>query len=580
MCGIIGQYSRKFVDKNNFIKMRDSLSHRGPDDAGVIFLENGKLAFGHRRLSIIDLSHRGRQPMHSEDNKIWLVVNGEIYNYKSLKKELLILGHRFISDSDSEVLVHGYEEWGIDGLLERINGMFAFALYDASKKIIFLARDRFGIKPLYYYENGSDFIFSSEIKGIIASAVFKKNLKFRAVCDFLIHRFVPSPDTMWDNVKKVRPGYYCAIDIDSLKSVEKKYWNLNINNKKINVNEAVEHFDYLLKKSIEEHIVSDVPVGIFLSGGYDSSAIVYYLHLIGYKPKSFTIGFKNYDKSEHIYAKEVAEKFSLNHTEYFMGEEISEYVKSLSYYFDDPVGGTSTMPTYEVSRLAGRNMKVVMGGDGGDEILAGYNWYKSILKKSPNYSELAKEYYLNSISSVPFDYSDINKLFNYPLKNEDLPDDYYWIYENVIDSNYDILKNLQLIDLTLFLPEIVLAKVDKASMANSLEVRVPFLDHRLVEFLFSLDSGIYYRENYSKFLLYEILKNVYSENLLFKFKKGFSAPLYEKNIAFAINELRNGSLIKKGILNKDVFDDFLKTGYKEFFWNLYILQEWMNRWVM
>ena len=336
MCGIVGHLKiAESINPQLFDQMRDTLQHRGPDGSGTQILNNNKIALGHRRLSIIDLSNFGKQPMCNEDATIWLTFNGEIYNFEKIRTELQEKGHIFISKTDSEVLVHGYEEWGVEELLSKLNGMFAFAIWDQKEQKLVAARDRFGIKPFYFYHDSKQFIFASELKAIIMEPSVKREVDFSSVSDFLVYRFIPSPKSIYENIKKLPPAHYLIYDFANSTYKTVKYWKLESKNERLNsYSEIVEKCEALLMTSIKEHLVSDVPIGIFLSGGYDSSSIVHYMSKLGYPVKSFTIGFENWGESEHEYARIISEKYFTSHYERILPPTLGSHISDLVYYYD------------------------------------------------------------------------------------------------------------------------------------------------------------------------------------------------------------------------------------------------------
>lgn len=591
MCGVIGHYSKQEkICLTHFNEMRDQMYHRGPDSGDSELLLNDHLAFGHRRLSIIDLSEDGTQPMSNEDGTVWITLNGEIYNFQLLREELISKGHQFMSKTDTEVIVHGYEEWGVDGLLSRIKGMFAFAIFDAKVNKLFLVKDRFGIKPLYYYYDGQDFIFSSEIKSIVKWKGFKKEISIPAIEHFLLYRFIPVPITIWKNVSKIPPATYCCLNLESGDWQTHKYWDVrNQAEIEIDFEEAKERTEDLLKKSVEEHLAADVPIGVFLSGGYDSGAIAAFMSELDYKANSYSIGFENWKGSEHKFAKLVADRYDLNHQELVLNNNLIEKTEELMFYYDEPLGGSSFMPTYEVSKLAVQDVKVVMAGDGGDEIFGGYNWYYSIMEakssfvqslnkkiRPENYKERLIQDYYDRMSWAGYDVSEVDRLLNRsPMKLKDGLAFYrpYFIFDST-------LKSLQYCDMNTFMPEVILNKVDRASMANSLEVRVPFLDHELVEFLWSLPTNVYYKKGVKKPLLREIIKHRLPQEILNKPKTGFGAPVNQIQHLLKIYEtaLVGGELQKSGLINVDLMHEYLAKRQVRKLWPLYILEAWLKKW--
>jgi asparagine synthase (glutamine-hydrolysing) len=593
MCGILGQINKeKPIDKGVFEKMLETMAHRGPDGKGTYLSVDKRIALGHRRLALIDLSERAIQPLYNEDKTIWLTVNGEIYNYPELKKMLLQKGHRFHSDSDSEVIIHGYEEWGFE-VLSHIKGMFALGLWDEKKQILFLARDRFGIKPLYYFNGKKSFMFSSEIKGIIKSPDFTKDIDFSSFCDFFTYRYIPSPKTIWQNVYKIPPAHYLVLKNGEGIQLH-EYWELSSGEKIIPEKEAVEKVDQLLENSIKEHILSDVPVGSFLSGGYDSSAIVCYLNRIKYFTNTFSIGFENWDESEHQYAEIVSEHFNTHHVSKVIGQNKLDLLDELMYYYDEPIADISIVPTFIVSELAHNNVKAVLSGEGADEIFSGYNWHKKGIGDMMAWERL--HYYKNQILFPNKKYSvddygnamamgffgdqELQQLMNLDLHN-DIPEDSLWFYRQHYKNELSPVKRFQYLDVKTFMGELVLTKIDRASMANSLEVRVPFLDHELVEFVFGLSEQVYLRKDVQKFLLRENIKNDLPAVIIERKKQGFVGPdSYYMDMDWYTSILSESKLIKDLVIDKSYTDKLLANKDHWRLWKIAIMEKWYTKWAV
>lgn len=591
MCGIIGQInSNSLIDIECFKRMRDTLKHRGPDGEGLFYSENKKAALGHRRLSLIDLTETGNQPLHNETRHLWLTCNGEIYNYRELRKNLIDRGHQFSSQTDSEVILHGYEEWGGE-ILQHLKGMFAFAIWDERKQKLFLARDRFGIKPLYYYLDNHAFIFASEIKGIIEYPFVTREIDYSSVCDYFAYRYVPSPKTIWKNIFKLPPAHYLEFS-SSGKLTLNEYWKLQFSNKQPSEAKAVSTIDHLLKESVKQHIVSDVPVGSFLSGGYDSSALVDYLHRIQYDTQTFSIGFENWKESEHQYAEIVSKLFKTKHRPKILKKNSLDLLEKLSYVYDEPIADISIIPTYFVSELAAENVKAVLSGEGADEIFCGYSWQKQYhddYKKLPlsvkiknRLNPFGKSFAVNEYShAMAMGKYDSERL--HALLNEDLadciPEDPDWFYTQYYKSNLSPVKSIQYMDVKCFMAELVLTKMDRASMANSLEVRVPFLDHELVEFIFQTDERVYYKTGITKFLLFENIKKNFPETILNRPKQGFVGPeSYYMNIDWYQDYLVNGNLIKDAIIKKNKLSELILEKDHWRLWKLLVFELWYSRW--
>ena len=381
MCGIIGCLNQnQMIDVENFTQMRDELFHRGPDGFGTEIFENNKCAFGHRRLSIIDLSEKAKQPMYSFDKSVLLTFNGEIYNYKTLRKELIESGFQFKSTSDTEVLINGYTYWGINGLLKKIKGMYAFALWDDNIKKVYVVRDRFGMKPLYYQKTDHHFLFASEAKAIVKSNNFVKKINKNAIADYFIYSYIPGETSIWEGVRKLLPGHYLIFDFKENTLDTHEYWKLKVDSKQVSTEEAFQKSSQLLKNAVNEHLVSDVNVGVFLSAGYDSTSVLNYAAEYENSINTFSLGFEESKRSEHHVSKKIANHFKTNHKELVLkpSEKFYEELKKLSWFYDEPFAISSMLNYYLISKEASKFNKVVLVGDGGDEAFGGYRWYGKI----------------------------------------------------------------------------------------------------------------------------------------------------------------------------------------------------------
>jgi asparagine synthase (glutamine-hydrolysing) len=590
MCGIAGQL--KFngrVEERNIISMTNAIKHRGPDGDGVYVNVDATIALGHRRLSFLDLSTAGKQPMTNEDGTLWITYNGEIYNYVELKAELVKLGHVFHSHTDTEVIIHGYEQWGSD-VLHRLKGMFAFAIWDEAKRELFLARDRFGIKPLYYYYEDGNFVFASEIKGIKANSDVKSTLDYSSFADYFVYRYVPSPKSIWKEVKKLPPAHSLVIKSDGSITTN-EYWKIPFAENVINDKDAVEQFDALLLNSVKTHARSDVPVGSFLSGGYDSSAIVYYMSRFGYTPATFSIGFEGWDVSEHIYADMVARQYNTEHHSLILEAQSLDILEHLVWVYDEPNGDISIIPTYLVSKAASEKRKAVMSGEGSDEFLVGYQWQKDYepgqkswyqqminwLRGKKNNQML--DYYAGCMAMGRFDKNELRKLLH-PDLHQHISHDPEWWYKKLYNSSLPDLKAMQVLDVKHFMGEQVLAKVDRASMANSLEVRVPFLDHKICEFVFSLSPSVYYKKEETKHLLYQNIKNHFPDEIMHRKKQGFVGPdKYYMNYDWYKKHLGQSKLADDGIINREYIDSLLKDKDHWRLWKIAVMELWYRKWV-
>lgn len=554
MCGIIGCIKDSPIDRENFIQTRDRLRHRGPDDAGVWFADNQCVALGHRRLSIIDLSTAGHQPMTNEEGNLKLVFNGEIYNFQQIREQLLHDGHTFRSNTDSEVILHAYEQWGVD-CLKRFNGMFAFAIWDNRKRQLFAARDRIGIKPFHYYHKNRTFAFASELKGLTPLRNLDLSPDPTALYDFFTHLYIPTPKSPYRHIYKLPPAHYLIWSDDSLSI--KQYWALDpARHLEISENEACLRIHQTLTESATARLYSDVPVGVFLSGGIDSSAVVAAAAAHVNEPlRTFSIGFDVAPHDETEYAALVAETFNTLHSTHELAiEEAHQLFETVMSQYDEPYADTSALPTHLISKVAREEVTVVLSGDGGDELFGGYNWY-------------TRTRTLNQISSMsgplhPFPWNwlqplypqnlpaapTIHQLAHSPLERHTLllggttkkekqrlvppdilaqiPADYddYWYFRQYWRDDLDLMTRLQYLDLMTYLPDDILTKVDRASMMVSQEVRVPFLDHNLVELAFAIPPNIRTKNFQKKYILKKTFAPLLPAQILHRPKKGFSIP--------------------------------------------------------
>ncbi len=587
MCGINGVWHKnKIVNNKAFIAMRDSMMHRGPDDAGSWYNSKQNIAFGHRRLSFMDLTESGKQPLISADKNIIITVNGEIYNYPELKQQLEAKGHQFISHSDSEVIIHAWREWGTD-MLPKLNGMFAFALYDISTDNILLARDRFGIKPLYYYLDDDNLYFGSEIKAILYYAPELKVLRPQSLADYFTYRYIPSPYSIYQDIYKLEPGSYMLIKEG--KALHKKYSEHQpeyLNLKQKDITRAVYS---LFKKSVQMHTQSEVPVGSFLSGGYDSSAIVYMLNENKFTANTFSIGFMDWEESEDQYAKLVAEHFNMPHFSKTAQGGHLELLDKLMYHYDEPIADISIVPTYLVSELAAGHNKAVLSGEGADELFSGYTWHYENMKalnkqkrwwqNAPDIPPFSVEAYSRAMAMGHFRYNELTSLFTQEYKDH-IPGDSDWFSREHATGKPD-LDRFRRMDLRCFMSELVLTKIDRASMANSLEVRVPFLENELSNFLLSLSPNQIYKKGYKKYQLYQLIKNALPQQILDRKKQGFVGPdAYYQNKAWYQQMVDNSQLVKDNILNAKTLTHYIEGEAYWKLWKFAVLECWYNRWMI
>ncbi len=558
MCGIFGHINNSVIDLDGCRKALTTLTHRGPDQAGEYTTD--AIFIGHRRLSILDLSENGRQPMFSESTVI--TINGEIYNYPALKSELQ-KKHRFKSNSDSEIVLYGYEEWGLELLLEKMDGMYALVIYDKKRQQLHLAKDRYGIKPLYYTHSSEGFTWASELKAIV-NLIGENNLQVdhTALFDFLTYLYIPTPKTLYKDVCKLPPAHFLTYDLSRRLVSIKAYWKLEVKSSQISLSEASAQVKQLISSSVNEQLISDVPVGFFLSGGIDSSIVVAAASSLSKDVHTYSIGFDVESHNETDFAKVIADLFKTHHNEKILHrEEASNLVENIKGWYDEPFADTSAIPSYLVSAFAKKSATVVLTGDGGDELFGGYDWYLrfqkykkshlsflSFLKKPISKIKQTNVYSLLGRLANQFEYricDDMElyaKLLGGLLKHEksnyrklwNIPADYddYWYFNKFYRADLGSLKRLQYLDFHTYLHDDIFTKVDRVSMSVSLECRVPFMKKELVEFAFSLPEKILYCDNELKGLLKVAYKNILPQEILFRKKRGFNIPLKQWNKDF------------------------------------------------
>jgi len=558
MCGITGIFNyqtNQSVDLAVLKRMCRSIVHRGPDEGGFFIDQQSGVGLGHRRLSIIDLK-TGKQPMSNSSENIWIVYNGEIYNFPELKKELQGKGYHFRTTSDTEVIIYLYEKYG-EKAFSLLNGIFAFAIYDKRQKCVILARDYFGVKPLYYTLNNGRLLFGSEIKSIFQDPSIKKELDYDALNSFFTFRYNPSPQTLFKNIKKLFPGHYLKVSING--SIElKSYWNyMPKTNNSISEEEAIEEYQRLLSNAVSRQMISDVPVGLLLSGGVDSAVIGYLMQKkASEKIKTFTIGFQGKgDYNELIDARKTANLIGSEHYDLTITQ--SEYLKFFFesfYYTEEPIAESTIPALYYVSKLAANHLKVVLAGQGADELLAGYHRYlgaryinkyawilhmfpfSSIVELLPRNERLKRATYVSELSSdlqrilgfyTIFTPKQKEILFNTKLKkiihnsDESLVEKWYCQTNNL----KDILAKMLFIDTRMSLSDDLLLFNDKITMANSLEMRVPFLDIELVKFLESLPSSYKLKMMNMKYIHKKAVEKWLPKEIIYRKKRGFATPV-------------------------------------------------------
>ncbi len=628
MCGISGILDTGSAPERALIeKMNRIMEHRGPDGEGYHL--DGPVALGHRRLSIIDLSG-GAQPLSNEDDSVWITFNGEIYNFPALREELLALGHRFRTRSDTETIVHAWEEWGED-CPKRLRGMFAFAIWDKRRKVLFLARDRMGKKPLYYYSDGKRFLFASEIKALLQDDAVPRELDPGALVDYLNYHYIPFPGTIFKGIRKLAPGHSLNIALDpsstALTVLEKPYWNLTYApDVSVSEDEWIAALRAKLEEAVQIRLISEVPLGAFLSGGIDSSAVVALMSQVQSAPvKTFSIGFKEEDFSELQYARQIAERFGTEHHEYVVEPDAMEVLPRLAWEYDEPFADSSAIPTWYVSKLAREQVTVILSGDGGDETFAGYrryrwatdmgryDWLPDAIRK-PLFgwpaamlpTGMKGQGTLRHLSRDPFErYAGINtfgetayleSLLSADVKSglrgdsaRTLPD--YTALKRYYDEclEHDYLTRIQYVDTKTYLAEDILTKVDRASMLCSLETRAPLLDHEVVELAARMPSHLKLKNGDAKYILKKTMAGLLPDEILYRRKMGFGVPLvhwFKKDLtSYARDILLSQQARERGFFNpaavEKLLNDHQKAGrdLSARIWALLFFEHWAQNWL-
>ena len=586
ICGVIHKHKDYPVEHADVKKMCDVIEHRGPDDEGQFVYQN--VGIGMRRLSIIDLSS-GHQPIYNEDKSLVIVFNGEIYNHKAIRAELIANGHVFSTKTDTEAILHAYEQWGVH-CVEKLNGMFAFAIWDSRKNRAFLARDRIGIKPLYYYCDETRLVFASELKSIVQIKSVPKEIEPKALDTFLTFEYIPSPYSIFKNVLKLPPGHWMLYEDGQIKI--RQYWHLHYEQSAASEDVLNERLDELLNDAVKLRLMSDVPLGAFLSGGLDSSSIVAMMTRNSNEPvKSFSIGFDDVTYNELPFARTIAKKFNTEHFEEIIRPDAASLTEKILWMLDEPFGDFSVFPTFLVSEMARKYVTVVLSGDGGDELLAGYDTYvaQQVARKYSRLPEFLRksaiEPIINAFPPTGKKKGFINKakrfiegtrlpghlqhvrwmIFLQETEKELLysPDfsrslngynSFGFIEElfSKVTSN-DPLDQQEYVDIKSYLVDDILVKVDRMSMANSLEARVPFLDHKFVEFAATIPSQLRLHGKRTKYILKTSLKDELPLQIIERGKEGFSIPI--KNwIKNEIKPIMLDSLSEKNVREKGYFD--------------------------
>lgn len=635
MCGICGKidFNSKPIDSDLIKRMCQKMVHRGPDDEGIFIGPGSKaqsskinIGLGHRRLSIIDLSEAGHQPMCNEDESVWIVYNGEIYNFLEIKERLEKKGHIFKSHTDTEVIIHAYEEWGYD-CINHFRGMFAFGLWDNRKKRLYLARDRMGVKPLFYSFKNKNLVFASTLQSLIQDEDISKEIDMSAIDYYLTYSYIPAPYSIFKEIRKLPPAHFLIWEDGNI-SIH-KYWDLDFSQKLVSGEreDVTEGILERLREAVKIRLISDVPLGIFLSGGIDSSAIVALASGLMNEPvKTFSIGFEESAFDERIYARRVAELYNTEHHEFVVKPNILEILPMLVENYGEPYADSSAIPTYYVSKMARQHVTVALCGDAGDENFAGYIRYVAF-----NHSELYKRYFRNlnrfflSISErisysfiqrriftrahkffqameLPlidryihlichFDNLSKDNLYTEEFKKSiDYQNAYSYlskIYES--SSGIDTVDRILETDIKSYLPYDLLVKVDVASMANSLEARSPMLDHKFMEYVASIPSTLKLRGLKKKYIFKKAMKDLIPRKILNRPKMGFGIPIGDwlrgDMKEFTLDHLMGESFLTRGYFKRNVVEDLLaehmgyQVDHSYKIWSLLMLELWLRAFI-
>ena len=607
MCGIVGFVDNKTKTKKEAIikNMADRIAHRGPDSEG--FYNDSVVSLGHRRLSIIDLSEKGTQPIYNEDKSKVIVFNGEIYNYKEIKEELLKKGHKFKTETDTEVIIHGYEEYGVE-LFPKLRGMFAFVIYDKEKNELVGARDHFGIKPFYYYKTNDEFMFASEIKAFLGHPDFKKEVNKKALKMYLIFQYSVFEETFFKNVFKLKPGHYFIYKNNKI--TIKEYFNIDFEKENKPFNKLEDELQEVLEGSVKYHqMTSDVEVGSYLSGGVDSSYVV----SVAKPDKTFSVGFSEAGFDETTYAKELSEMLGINnYQKHISSDDFFKILPTVQYHTDEPHANLSTVPLYFLSKLAREQVKVVLSGEGSDEMFAGYNEYYEptilkvyriiplfirkfiafVAKQFPHfpgqntlilYGKPIEERYIGHGSL--FDEKEINKVLNDDLKDDMKISDVLKPYYDKVKGKNEITKKMY-IDMFFWLPQDILLKADKMTMANSIELRVPLLDKEVFGIAKKIPTKYQIKDKQTKYMFRKIANKKIPDEWSKRRKLGFPVPFskwireekYYKNVKKMFDKEYVSEFFDKNHINnllEEHYNNVKNNG--RLIYNIYIFLIWYEK---
>jgi len=621
MCGILGRYncfSGEPVEETVLVRMSNLLAHRGPDGQGVF--QDGSVGFGHRRLAVIDLSPAAHQPMVSDDGQFCITYNGEIYNFREEREILEALGHNFKSQSDTEVVLAAYREYGVK-CVEHFRGMFAFGIWDKRDRKLFLARDRVGKKPLYYWLDQDGIAFASEPKAFLADPQFKPEVDFEAISHYLTYQYVPSPWSAFQGVQKLPPAHFLVVENGQVRI--ERYWKLSYSQQyKGSEQEASQGLIQKLEEAVKCRLISDVPLGAFLSGGIDSSVVVGIMAQLGTSPlNTFSIGFEQEAYNELSFARTVANRFGTRHQEFIVTPKPSEIFSKLTWHYNEPFADSSAIPTFYLAEMTKQHVTVALNGDGGDEDLAGYDrylanvlsrrydglpaflkgWIETVARFLPEPKESKTlisrvKRFASALSHSPeYRYGLWMSHFDSGLKAELCTEEFKVgcggneSAELLLDAFQrsdatDIINATLDVDVNTYLPNDLLVKVDIATMAHGLEARSPFLDHEVMEFCASLPAHMKLRGSNKKYLLKKAVRDLLPPEILHRPKMGFGVPidhwLRNELRDFAYDMLLSPRSIQRGYFKREVVERLLHEHVNKVrawhypIWNLLMLELW------
>lgn len=612
ICGILYFDQQRNVSREDLWTMNEVQKHRGPDDEG--YFTSGPIGLAHRRLSIIDLES-GHQPMANEDQTMWIVFNGEIYNFHELKRKLLSKGHTFKTKSDTEVIIHLYEDYA-ERCLDHLRGMFAFAIWDTRRRRLFLARDRMGQKPLFYYQDTEKFAFASELKGIKMLQGIKLSHDYAALNNYFKYGYIPAPQTVYAEAKKLPPA--CHMTICDSRIHIKRYWHVPLPEPSYKEEDVEERLEAMLDESVKIRLISDVPLGGFLSGGLDSSLIVALMQKNSPRPvNTFSIGFEDQSYDERPYARVVSSFLKTDHKEFVIKDDIQDSLMHIVRHFDEPFADSSAMPTYYLSRMTREHVTVALSGDGGDELFAGYKRYvarkisryylslpvtireklvrqllnllpvstkyygQSLLKQLRLFTDFSKKIGTDCLEVAPVLFTDVErkKLLPPHIIEGIAPDDPVNQWSRAF-SDLDELSHMMWTDCLTYLPDDILTKVDRMSMAAGLEVRSPFLDHMLVEFLAKIPITMKIKGFKTKYVLKQIARKYIPKQIVERNKHGFMVPLalwFKTNLKELMHELLspNGDLLEQKFISRLLEEHAQgKQDHAQKIWSILVFRLW------